>query len=171
MTLAGQRLEHAQHAVGKLPVLRQPRLEAPQLLGGRQLAGEQQPAHFVETALPRERLDADAAVLEYAALPVDEADRRLRRRDAGQAGDEALGDCGHESIRPSRYARSKRYCTSRRAPTPEPCGPPTQSRFMPPQAAPAMSMWAHSVEPTKCHRKAAPAVEPAPWSGLLMFFR
>ena len=50
-----------------------------------QVALEQQPGRFLETAFAGQRLDGDAAIFQAGPFAVDETDRRLGDRHVGQA--------------------------------------------------------------------------------------
>ena len=70
-------------------------VEIGQLLLRGQIALEQQPGGFLETAFAGQGLDGDAAILQPGSFAVDETDRRLRDRHVGQAGNK------HRTRRPA----------------------------------------------------------------------
>ena len=79
-----QALDQVDELVLDAAVMAQLVVEVGQLALRRQVALEQQPGRFLETALAGQGLDGDAAVLQAGAFAVDEADGRLRDRHVGQ---------------------------------------------------------------------------------------
>ena len=81
----GQALDQVLELVLDAAMMPELVVEVGQLALGGQVALEQQPGGFLETAFAGQGLDGDAAVLQAGAFAVDEADRRLRHRHVRQA--------------------------------------------------------------------------------------
>jgi hypothetical protein len=86
MCVLRERLEEAHEVLVEQRVVRDLLREALQLVGGGQLAVDQEPRHLEEVAHLRQLLDRVAAVAQDALLAVDERDRAAARAGVAVAG-------------------------------------------------------------------------------------